>query len=215
MSEYEQTRLGVVDFWLPSDWLDLLADTDEAVTRHLARVIGAGSPGAPADRRATIVAGVLAWRALLQEQGTLVHGIVTAPHADGGDAAWHVLAGVVEFPSKDEIDLCDLLARRMRIDFNPDASHIEVFSTEMGLGVGLILQPDLQPPTGLLAALGVSHDEERDAFRIGLAAALSCPLAGAYALLVVGACANPEHVRELAAVVAMIASRSIVRPEPA
>jgi hypothetical protein len=205
--------LGVVDLYAPQDWFDVLADDNEPTGEHFADLVARTCPQASREVQGAMVQSMLAWRAALRDQGALAHGVVSAPHPAGGHAAWHVLAGVVDLPEAQDVDLAAVLVRQMEHDLDPEASWVESFETDMGLGVGFLAQPGISPDITLLAGMPTPVGAEAAPVRFGLAAALACPPTGGFGLLVVGACVDPGHVLELAAVVAIIAGRSTIRQE--
>ena len=125
-----------------------------------------------------------------------------------GHATWHILAGAVGLPEAGEVDLSAVVARALGAQLDSQVSVVEAFETDLGLGVGLITQPVIEPPSDVpdeLARLGVDTDEP---VRVGLAAGLAFPPDGGFGFLVAGMCVDPEQVLELAAVVAVIAGRA-------
>jgi hypothetical protein len=197
---------GEVDLFVPPDWFDLMADgTDRETTRaRCAELVNATYPNTPAERREVFTNGLLYCYDRFLADGVLMYGVITTPlPSTGAQAVWQVYGGVVSVPERpDEMDLGELLTQVFDQQFSEAMAYVEAFSTDMGLGFGFISQPPVLVP----------DDWEGDAgreMRTGLAGVLSCPQDGGKGLLVIGTCLDPDQVRELAGLVAVIASRSV------
>jgi hypothetical protein len=205
---------GVVDLCVPADWAEILLPDAEEAQSYFAQLVRQTWPNGSEQlwRGGTEV--LLSWRSTMLDRGAVSHGVVSAPHPDGGTAQWHVLTSVVELPVAPELDVTAMLAELVRAQGH-DVQYVEQFETDMGLGVGMMGQHEVAPPAGLeaLAARGLTTVDEP--VRVGMAAALACEPGAAHALLVVGVCLDPDQVVELAGLVAVIAGRSRVRPAPA
>jgi hypothetical protein len=146
-------------------------------------------------------------------RGAVSHGVISASLPDGTPARWQVLASVVDLPPHPDVDVTAILGELTR-SHESDLHHVETFPTDMGLGVGMIGHREVRPWAGMpdLPALGFAVGA--DPLRVGTAAALACAPGAVRGLLVVGVCLAPEQVLELAALVAVIAGRSRIRPTP-
>ncbi|MEV7884228.1 hypothetical protein ACWD3I_37345 [Streptomyces sp. NPDC002817] len=200
---------GEVKLFVPSDWFDLLADgRDRAATRaRCADLVRLTYPDTPPERREEFTDGLLYCYDRFLADGVLMYGVITAPlPSTGAQAVWQVYGGVVAVPERpEEMDLGVLLTQVFDEQFAEKAAYIENFNTDMGLGIGFISQPPVLVP----------RDWDGDAgtdMRTGLAGVLSCPPEGGKGLLVIGTCLDPDQVRELAGLVAVIASRSVFIP---
>jgi hypothetical protein len=100
------------------------------------------------------------------------------------------------------LDLGALMSRVFDARFKERVAYVERFTTEMGIGFGFLSQPLVPVPEDW-------KDEVPAGLRTGLAGALACSPQGGKGLLVVGTCLNPDQVRELAALVAVIAGNSV------
>ena len=204
--------LGYVDLRLPPDWCDVLIAPDEqtGVRAHLAELVDLTWPSASAEFRAGCVDVLTAWRGAMLARGVVSHGLVNGAMPDGAPARWQVLTSVVPLPAEPDVDLGAVIAELVQVQ-EPDVLHVERYTTDMGLGVGLISQPEIQPPDGLggLERLGLEVRDEP--VRVGVAAALAWEPGADRGLLVVGCCLAPEQVVELAGLVAVIAGRSRLR----
>ncbi len=176
---------AVVALHLPDDWLDLALD-DERVLREL---VAARLPPAVREQ---VVQGLLRWRA---RPGVLSHGVIEVHH-DGLDASWHVLTSLVPVPAHPGIDAAGVLARLLRSQ-HPTTST-EVFDTVQGSAVGWLRE---QPVPGGRAG--------------GMAVVLGLPDGSPLGLLVVGVCRDVGQLHDLACLVTVIASRSLITTAPA
>ncbi|MET9758702.1 hypothetical protein ABZ016_06545 [Streptomyces sp. NPDC006372] len=197
---------GEINLFVPPDWFDLMADgTDREATRaRCAELVRATYPNTPAERREEFTNGLLYCYDRYLVDGVLMYGVITAPlPSTGAQAVWQVYGGVVAVPERpEEMDLGELLAQVFDQQFSEEMAYVETFPTDAGLGFGFISQP----------AVLVPHDWEGDAgteTRTGLAGVLSCPHDGGKGLLVIGTSLDPDQVRELAGLVAVIASHSV------
>ncbi|MFI1677265.1 hypothetical protein [Streptomyces sp. NPDC020607] len=200
---------GQVNLFVPPDWFDLMADGPdrEATRARCEDIIRRTYPETPPERREEFVDGLMACHERYLADGALMYGVITAPLPSTGDqAVWQVQAGVVAVPAvPEEVDLGELLSRVFDAQFKQRVAYVERFTTEMGLGLGFLSQPDVPVPEDWA-------DEVPADLRTGLAGALACPPEGGKGLLVVGTCLNPDQVRELAALVAVIAGNSTFAP---
>lgn len=193
---------------VPGDWLDLLEGSEDEARERFTELVTDGNPRASAEQRDAVVGGMLDWRRFLLDQGAAMHGVVHAPHPDGGHATWQVLGAVMPMPTAGEVDLAELVSRVLGSRIDPDASVVETFETDLGTGVGLIAQPEIQPTADLppeLSALGVMP---AGPVRVGLAVAMAFPHTGGFGFLVMGMSVDPNQVLEVAAITAVIAGRA-------
>ncbi|MEU1115823.1 MULTISPECIES: hypothetical protein [unclassified Streptomyces] len=209
--EAPEVEPGLIELFVPPDWFDLLADgADEEATRvRCAEIIRLTYPETPAHRREEFVNGLMKCHERYLADGALMYGVITAPlpHT-GAQAVWQVQAGVVAVPSApDEVDLGELMSRVFDVHFKDEVAYAERFATEMGFGIGFLSQPPVPVVENLRGDLPAD-------LRTGLAGALTCPPEGGRGLLVVGTCLDPDQVRELAGLVAIIAGNSVFPPAP-
>lgn len=217
---------GQVRLLVPPDWFDLMADgSDRDATRvRCAELVLRTYPETRPERREDFVDGLMVWYDQLFADGVLMYGVITAPLPTSGEqAAWQVYAGVVPVPATPaEMDLGALVSRifagRLHTGAAPgDASgagtfaYVEQFATEIGLGFGFISQPPVQVPDDWEGELPGNLPP---APRTGLAGALACPPEGGKGLLVIGTSLDPDQVRELAGLVAVIAGHSTFTNKP-
>lgn len=198
-----------IEFQLPPDFVDLLqpADDDEARVVHdqlFARMF----PRAGDDDRAYLVDGLMMWRARMIEAGFVMHGIVAIPAGPVTPVPvhWHVLAGLVDAPTSDEVDVGTLAERFLGAELGP-AAYTESFPSDMGWGVGMITTaalPDLDLPLP-------RTDVEMPA-TVGLSAAVVGAHNQKKALLVLGLSFDTAQTVEVGALVALISAHAIVRP---
>jgi hypothetical protein len=197
---------GEVNLFVPPDWFDLMADgTDREATRaRCADLVRLTYPNTPLERREEFTNGLLYCYDRFLADGVVMYGVITAPlPSTGMQAVWQVYGGVVAVPERPaEMDLGKLLAQVFDQQFAEKMAYVEKFPTDMGLGFGFISQPPVLVP----------RDWEGDAgkeMRTGLAGVLSCSPDGGRGLLVIGTSLDPDQVRELAGLVAVIAGRSV------
>ncbi|MFC8131271.1 hypothetical protein [Streptomyces sp. NPDC057302] len=199
---------GRVNLFVPPDWFDLLADgADREATRiRCAELVRLTYPNTPADRRNVFVDGLMECHERYLADGALMYGVITTPlPSSGAPAVWQVQAGAVAVPSTPaEVDLGELMSRVFDAQFKDKVAYIERFTTEMGIGFGFLSQPSFPVPK--------DWGEAASDVRTGLAGALACPPEGGKGLLVIGTCLDPQQVRELAALVAVIAGNSVFLP---
>ena len=201
---------GVVDLFVPPDWTEILAGEHVGQARELFTLLAEQTwPHGPDAVRRAAVAALLQWREQLLQLGAVSHGILTAPHADGTLARWQLLTLVVDLPQVPELDLAAVVGSLLSTQLQ-DVTYVERFATDMGTGVGLISQPLLAAPQH--EAPQHEAPQPAEPVRIGLAAALACAPMAPQGLLVVAVCLDPLHVVELAALVALVAGRSRLRP---
>ncbi|MFF9125770.1 hypothetical protein ACF09J_21105 [Streptomyces sp. NPDC014889] len=204
---------GAVELYAPTDWFDLVADSDEASARErCADLINRSYPEHDPSLRADLTAALMEWRRILRERGLITYGLVCVPEEDGGPAVWQILASVVEVPTAGtDVNLSEIMVRLLGEELEGRQVYTESYPTRMGLGLGVISQP-VMSPEGELTLFPTQEQEmvaETSAVgRIGLAISLSCPPGGGRALLVVGNCLDAEQVVPLAGVVALIAGNS-------
>lgn len=203
---------GQVKFFVPPDWFDLMADGSdrEATWMRCAELVRLTYPDASAERREALTDGLMDCYDLYFADGVLMYGVMTAPlPSTGAQAAWQVQAGVVSVPETPaELDLGALMARVFDEQFQERVAYIEKFTTDMGVGFGFLAQPPVRVPADWA-------DEVDPNLRTGLAGVLSFPPEGGKGLLVIGTCLDPDQVRELAGLVAVIGGSSVfVSPNP-
>lgn len=202
---------GTYQLLVPNDMFNVLApeDPDEART-VFADLFSEMFPSIDRGDLEDLVDGILEWRNRLLSDGIIFHGLVAMPagfeyerHVFGA-AHWHVFAGITEVPVHEEIDSGAIVARLFDQQFDGDA-YTESFPTEMGWGAGLITEmpvprpaavetvPPPGMPTSFAVAAAVSgvHGQDRGLFVIGMAVDI-------------------EQKHEMAAVVALIAGKSII-----
>lgn len=205
-TESNGTELGEVKFFVPPDWFDLMADgrDREATRARCAELVRLTYPNTPAERRADFTEGLLYCYDKYLADGVLMYGVITTPlPSTGSQAVWQVYGGVVDVPERpDELDLGALMERVFDEHFAQTMAYVERFTTAMGEGFGFISQPEVQVPGDWDA-----HPDGQ--LRTGLAGVLACPPEGGKGLLVIGTCLDPDQVRELAGLVAVIAGHSV------
>lgn len=204
---------GEIDLCLPAQWTDvLLAPADgEDLDGTLTWLVRATWPAGPQERWDAALGVLRTWRDALRAGGVVSHGLVSGTRTDGSLAAWQVMTSVVSIPAEPEVDLATLLSGLLQAEEH-DVVHVERFATEVGLGLGIVAVPELQPPGDLdrIARLGLEVRPEP--VKVGMTAALAWEQGAQQAILVVGLCLAPDQVLELAGVVAVIAGRSRLRP---
>lgn len=197
---------GSVDLAVPEDMFDLIAPDDDGAARDkIADLVGRVFPRMKDAAQASMTDAVMSWRAMMREQGVVYHGLATVPAEQSPTAQavhWHVLAGVVDLPAHDTVDMATLLSRHLGQQLTEDRAYVERFDTTMGWGVGLITEVDL-----------VQQDDAEPAHVVGLSAAVSAPHGGTRGLLVVGLCLDLHSHLQMSAVVAAMAAASVVRAE--
>jgi hypothetical protein len=199
---------GVVDLCLPTDWCEVLLDDGDDPRAHVERVIRETWPTCPEHLRVGSEELLLRWREDLLARGAVSHGVVSAETDEGAPVRWHVLTSVVRLPAVSDVDLTSVLARLVAVS-GREVLQVERFATDMGLGLGLIAQPEAAPPA--LDAWPPAPTDDQP--RLGAAAALSYAPGTGLGLLVVGMSVSPDQVLELAALVAVIAGRSRLLPQ--
>ncbi|MFE0182298.1 hypothetical protein [Streptomyces olivaceus] len=210
--------LGSVLLYAPTDWFDLLADGDdeEAARTRCVDVINRSYPHKAAGPRQAYADALMAWRQVLLSQGVIAHGVVAVPEGEYGRAVWQISAGVVEVSTvHQDVDLGEVLARHFGQELRGRQVYTESFPTEMGIGMGVISQPEL---------ISVNRTElfpeprtagsTRPLAKLGLAVCLACPPGGGRGLMVVGTCLDAEQVLSMASVVALIAGKSTFLEDP-
>ncbi|WP_367042421.1 hypothetical protein [Streptomyces sp. Je 1-332] len=197
---------GYVKLCIPPDWFDLMScgGDREATRANCAELIRVTYPSTPADRREEFTDVLMLRYDHLFANGVLMHGVVTAPlPSTGAPVVWQIFAGIVAVPpAPPELDLGALLSRVLDEALVQGMAYAERFTTDMGVGIGFMAQPPVEVPAGWIA------DVPPD-LRTGLAGVLSCPPEGGKGLLVMGTCLDPDQVRELAGLVAVIAGHSV------
>ncbi|MGY2065435.1 hypothetical protein [Blastococcus sp. SYSU DS0619] len=206
---------GLVELCLPRDWTELLLPDDDEARDHLDRLVRGTWPGGPVDVRADSTRALMDWRAAMLDAGVVSHGVVSAPRPEGTAANWHVQTSVVPLPAVPDVDVPAVVAELVRARWGAGPHHVETYETDMGLGVGIVAERTVLPPSQLrdLAVRGLEILAEP--VRVGVAVGLACAPGAAQALLVVGVCLDPAQVWELAGLVAVIAGRSRLHPAPA
>lgn len=211
------SEIGRVALYTPTDWFDLLAEREDTETNHqrFRELIDRSYPHESSHRRRDFTAALLYWRKAMLSQGLITQGIIAIPEEDkAGPAIWQISAGVVEVPPvSNDLNITALMERQLGAELHDREVYLESFPTQMGLGFGVISQPEF------------SHDGTFDAFpplhgsfagasqtpkqlRIGQAVVLATPPGGGLGLLVTGYCLDPAQVLPLAAVVATIGGKS-------
>lgn len=200
---------GEVQLFVPPDWFDLMADgADRHATRvRCAELVRRTYPDTPEQRREEFTDGLLYCYDRYFADGVVLYGIITTPlPSTGVQAVWQVYGGVVAVPERpEELDLSALLSKVFDEQFAKNTAYVEKFSTAMGVGFGFVAQPLVRPPSDW-----EPHADQE--LRTGLAGVLSCPPDGGRGLLIIGTCLDPDQVRELAGLVAVIASHSVFTP---
>jgi hypothetical protein len=208
-----RTSVEVVDLCVPTDWAELLLPDAGDAGACFDQLVRRSWPNGPAELWSGGTAVLTAWRDTALARGAVSHGVISASLPDGTPARWQVVAGVVDLPPQPDVDVTAVLGELIRAH-ESDLHHVETFPTDMGLGVGMIGHREVRPSAGLpgVPALGIAVGH--DPIRMGTAAALACAPGAVRGLLVVGVCLAPEQVLELAALVAVMAGRSRIRPTP-
>lgn len=200
---------GAVELCLPTDWCEILSDDGDDPRAHVERVIRTTWPTCPEHLRAGSVELLLHWREDLLTRGAVSHGVANAWTGEGAPVRWHVLTSVVRLPVVPDVDLTSVLTRLVAAS-GRDVLQVERFGTDMGLGLGLIARPEVAVPVLATGPLAPADGQRR----LGAAAALSYAPGAGLGLLVVGMSVSPDQVLELAALVAVIAGRSRLVPQP-
>ncbi|MFF4250901.1 hypothetical protein ACFY1L_06825 [Streptomyces sp. NPDC001663] len=205
-TESSGTGIGEVKLFVPPDWFDLMADgrNREATRARCAELVRLTYPNTPDERREDFTEGLLYCYDKYLADGVIMYGVVTAPMpSSGSQAAWQVYGGVVAVPERPaELDLGVLLERVFDERLAQTMAYVERFTTAIGEGFGFISQPPVQLPRDW-------DDDSGTQMRTGLAGVLSCPPEGGKGLLIIGTCLDPDQVRELAGLVAVIAGHSV------
>jgi hypothetical protein len=177
----------------------------EATRARCADLVRLTYPNTPPERREAFTDGLMYCYDRLFSEGVLMYGVITAPlPSTGAQAVWQVHAGVVHVPpTPAEMDLGALLSRVFDGQFQEKVAYVEQFTTKMGLGFGFLSQPPVPEDWG---------DDVAPDLRTGLAGVLACPPEGGKGLLVIGTSLDPDQVRELAGLVAVIAGHSVFSP---
>ncbi|WBB64293.1 hypothetical protein O7599_18045 [Streptomyces sp. WMMC500] len=208
---------GRVALYVPQDWFDLLADggDPETVERRFRELIDSSYPHENSQVRRDFIEALLYWRTSMLHRGMISQGIITVPEdVENGPATWQISTGVVEVPpTSADINLTALMERQLGSRLHDREVFLESFPTEMGLGFGVISQPEFSrngrfdafPPLRDPSTLATHKSEQ---VRIGLAVVLATPPEGGLGLLVMGYFLDPEQVLPLAAVVATIGGNS-------
>ena len=197
---------GAVDLVVPDDMFDLLAPEDDAAARErIADLVARTFPRMDEAARGSMTDALMSWRAMMRAQGVVYHGLTTVPAEQSPTAQavhWHVLAGVVDVPAHDVVDVATVVSRHLGQQVSEERSYVERFETTMGWGVGLITEVDL-----------LQQGADTPGHVVGLTAALSAPHGDTRGLLVVGLCVDLQSHLQMSAVIAAIAARSVVRAE--
>ncbi|RBY95913.1 hypothetical protein DQ237_12295 [Blastococcus sp. TF02-8] len=201
---------GVVDLCVPADWAELVLPDAHEAEHAFAELVRRTWPRGPEALWSSAASVLHAWRRALMRRGAVSFGLVSVPRPDAPRAEWQVLTSVVRLPADPDIDVTAVLAR-MCEDQGAHILHVERFDTAMGLGVGLVATREIRPAR--LPGMPVTASDGQP-IRMGMAAALACEPGGRDGLLVVGVCFAVEQTADLAALVAVIAGRSRVRPGP-
>jgi hypothetical protein len=198
-----------IEFQLPPDFVDILQPADDAEARVVHDQLFARMfPRADDDDRGYLVDGLMMWRARMIEAGFVMHGIVAVPA--GADTPvpvhWHILSGLIDAPTSDEVDVGTLAEKFLGAELGPDA-YVESFPSDMGWGVGMITTaalPDLELP--------MPRTDVEMPPTVGLAAAVVGAHGQRKALLVLGLSFDTAQAVEVGALVALISAHAIVRP---
>ncbi|MBW1601185.1 hypothetical protein JJV70_03515 [Streptomyces sp. JJ66] len=213
---------GVINLYAPTDWFDLLVDGDDvqAAYDRCADLIDQSYPHQDAAFRASLTEALMAWRETIMQQGIIMSGFLAVPDSEHGDAAWQVTAGVVATPPiHRDVDLVEVVLRQFGGELGDKKEvYVELFETEIGLGVGIMSQPRFSPSGELVLFPPLAESSTGGATatfnhvdswtKLGLAAVLSCPPEGGKGLLVIGNCLDPEQVLPLGAIVTLIGGKS-------
>ncbi|MGW0732744.1 hypothetical protein [Streptomyces sp. NPDC002851] len=208
--------LGHVQLYAPSDWFDLLADPgdEEAVQARFRELTRLAYPNQGQDVHESIVEGVMNTRRIFLADGMLSCGLVAVPQTEDGDVLWQICSGVVEVgPLEADLDIGSVLTRFLGQQLTGKDVYLESFPTAIGAGVGMISTPQVfEDGTVNLFPQPVAADAggPPPQATLGLAVALALPPGGGRSLLVIGHCLNANQVRELAAVVALMAGKSTI-----
>lgn len=195
--------------FVPADWFDLLSDkaeADAAQQRYdslVERVFPSSSPHVRRD----IVNGLLLWREHLWSKGILSHGVVNVP-ADGDEPpiVWQVFVVAMRLPpNSPELNSGALLAQLIKQSDLSFATHVEIYRTAMGVGLGLFGRQPRPAPGGTQNS---SQNGDTKPLQNGVAAALSYTPGAEYGLAVVGVSMDPEQDQDVGRLVALIAGRS-------
>ena len=200
---------AAVELCLPTGWCEVLIDDGDDARAHVERVLRQTWPSCPEHLRAGSEELLLRWQQDLLAQGAVSHGVVNVSTDEGAPVRWHVLTSVVRLPRVSDVDLTSVLTRLVAAS-GREVLHIERFETDMGLGFGLIAQPEVADPALSMVPLAAAGGQRR----LGAAAALSYAPGTGLGLLVVGMSVSPDQVLQLAALVALIAGRSRLVPRP-
>lgn len=207
---------GTYELLVPTDLFNVLEPADrDAAEAAFSTLFSRIFPSIVPSELDMLVDGILRWRDLLLDRGIIFHGVVGVPAGyeyEGhvyGVAHWHIIAGVVEVPSYDELDAGAMLTRILGHEFTAPGTHTESFETTMGWGAGLITEIETIP-----------GDATRpDVLPLPSSMALAAVLSGAHgsdrALLVLGLAADVEQKHEMAAVVALMGGTSTITVAPA
>lgn len=212
----DASTTGRIALYIPQDWFDLLDGEDvETADRRFQDLIDRSYPHENRHVRRDFTEALLHWRTSMLHQGVIAQGIVTVPEdGENGPVTWQISAGVVEVPKAPvDINLTALMEQQLGSRLRDREVHLESFPTEMGLGFGVITQPEFSRD-GQFDAFPPLRDSSDPAalkserVRIGLAIVLATPPGGGLGLLVIGYSLDPEQVLPLAAVVATIGGNS-------
>ncbi|MGW6026447.1 hypothetical protein [Streptomyces sp. NPDC055099] len=197
--------LGTVQLFVPQDWFDLLEDgaDRDATRKRCTEIVQKTYPTVPRERQAQFVDALMAWYGHLLSSGTVLYGIASGPLPGEAKtiANWQVMAGVIDVPAvSEELDIGALLATVAEPQ-TEEPSYQESFTTDLGIGFGLITQSTIQTPQE-------DGDDESLSAQIGVVRALTCPPGGGRGILFIGVSLDPSHVGELAGLLAVMAHRS-------
>lgn len=193
---------------LPTDWLNLLEDADDAAAarRRYERLVQQVFPGMEPQMQSHAVNAMVEWREMVWGSGILAFGIVAVP-ADGErtEALWQVLVRLVHLPSiSPELNPGTALSHLMKGTYE-HAFHVEAFETEMGPGAGFVAKLPMTFTTD-------SAEEPGKEMMLGASAAIACPPGGGWSILVAGVSRDPEQAEELGFLVGQIAGHSKTVP---
>jgi hypothetical protein len=196
---------------LPEGLFEVTAAGDDAdVRRGLGEMYQQMMPRLQPEDRDTLVEGLMAWRARLEEHGVVSHGVVNIPtgtvvdgESIGTPVHWHLLTAVVHLPGLDELHGGEVLHRMVAGEFDPEYYYDESFTTAQGWGYGVVTSLPVTPPAGVAADVLPVFEV------LGVSAALTADPDG-LGLLTIGLAFDAERTVQMASLVAGIISSSTV-----
>lgn len=193
---------------LPADWIDLLEDRENvsAALRRYQSLIQRIFPTMEEEARRQAVDALAAWRKTLWEDGWMAHGIIAVPATEEkSDVLWNIMVRLVKVPAFNrEVNIGEVLTRLMKQDAE-NVLHVESFTTNMGLGAGMVATPEVP---------GSTPKEGQDKPpSFGAGAAISCAPGGGWGILAIGNAQDPTQAGEVAWLVSQIAAHSRLATE--